>query len=116
VLTIVGNLIDNAIDAAAAGPRPAVVTVRISSDDSVRIEVSDSGEGVPQEVGAQIFNDGFTTKEVAPDRHRGIGLALVHRLVRRLGGTVAFQSGTAGGTVFTVILPLAAHAHSEVDA
>ncbi|MDE3132416.1 MAG: ATP-binding protein, partial [Acidobacteriota bacterium] len=129
VLTIAGNLIDNAIDAAAAGSPPASVTVRLSSDDAVRIEVADSGDGVPPDVAAQIFNDGFTTKAAEPDRQRGIGLALVHRLVRRSGGTIDFESGDAGnggeerdgggrrgGTVFTVVLPLSAAAASEVRA
>ncbi len=92
VLTIVGNLIDNAIDAAAAGPSPARVTVRLVSDESVRIEVSDTGIGVPEEVASEIFNDGFTTKPAEPDRQRGIGLALVHRLVRQSGGTIDFES------------------------
>ena len=117
VLTIVGNLIDNAIDAAASGSRAAAVTVRFSSDDSVRIEVWDSGAGVAPELAARIFNDGFTTKAAEPDRQRGIGLALVHRLVRRSGGTIAFESGNGqGGTVFSVVLPLTAAAESEVGA
>ena len=117
VLTIVGNLIDNAIDAAASGSRAATVTVRLSSDDSVRIEVSDSGDGVPHDVARQIFNDGFTTKEAAPDRKRGIGLALVHRLVRTSGGTIAFQSANGhSGAVFSVVLPLAAPAESKIGA
>jgi two-component system CitB family sensor kinase len=117
VLTIVGNLIDNAIDAASAGLRPPAVTVRITSDDSVRIEVEDSGEGVPPEVASQIFTDGFTTKAAEPDRQRGIGLALVHRLVRRSGGSIAFQSGNGrGGTLFSVTLPLDVRAQPEVRA
>ncbi|HWD68608.1 MAG TPA: sensor histidine kinase [Solirubrobacteraceae bacterium] len=117
VLTIVGNLIDNAIDAAAAGPGPAAVIVRLASDDAIRIEVSDTGEGVPPEVASQIFIDGFTTKEAAPDRQRGIGLALVHRLVRRSGGTIEFQSASwQRGTIFSVVLPLAVEAQSEVGA
>ena len=118
VLTIVGNLIDNAIDAAAVGSRAPVVTVRLTSDgDSVWIEVTDSGEGVLPEVAPQIFTDGFTTKETEPDRQRGIGLALVHRLVRRGGGTIGFQSRNGQGeTVFSVVLPLSVHADTEVRA
>ena len=117
VLTIVGNLIDNAIDAAAAGSRAPAVTVRLTTDDSVRIDVSDSGDGVPHDLAGQIFNDGFSTKEAAPDRKRGIGLALVHRLVRRSGGTIAFQSANGqSGAMFSVSLPLTAPAESEVGA
>ena len=117
VLTIVGNLIDNAIDAAAAGSEPRAVTVRMVSDEAVRIEVSDSGEGVPPELASQIFNDGFTTKPAEPDRQRGIGLALVHRLVKRSGGTIAFEAGEDdGGTLFSVVLPLTARAEPELSA
>ncbi len=117
VLTIVGNLIDNAIDAAAAGPAPRRVTVRLVSDDSVRIEVGDTGSGVPDDVASQIFADGFTTKPAEPDRQRGIGLALVHRLVRQSRGRIDFSSHNgAGGTVFTVVLPLSVPADSEVGA
>jgi len=117
VLTIVGNLIDNAIDAAASGSRPGAVTVRLMSDDAVRIEVGDSGEGVPPGVASQIFSDGFSTKATEPDRQRGIGLALVHRLVRRSGGTVTLEPGNGhGATVFVVVLPLTIPAEPEVRA
>ncbi len=106
VLTIVGNLIDNAIDAAADGPTPADVTVHLCAGDAVRIEVSDSGAGVPADQASEIFSDGFTTKPRAPDRPRGIGLALVHRLVRKYGGSI--EADFSQRTVFTVVLPLTA--------
>jgi two-component system CitB family sensor kinase len=114
VLTIVGNLIDNAIDAAAAGPRPARIAVRLVSEAVVTIEVRDTGAGIPADVASQIFTDGFSTKPLAPDRQRGIGLALVHRLVRQLGGTIEFDSGE--GTVFTVTLPLVERIDTGVSA
>jgi two-component system, CitB family, sensor kinase len=104
LLSILGNLIDNAIDAAATGPRPASVNVRLCSrHDNVTVEVADTGCGVPKELAARIFTDGFTTKSPDGTRHRGIGLALVRRLVRRAGGTVSVDSSRP--TTFTVILP-----------
>ncbi|MGH2907871.1 MAG: ATP-binding protein [Solirubrobacteraceae bacterium] len=106
VLTIAGNLIDNAIDAAADGPAPAEVTVRLCGGDSLWIEVSDTGTGIPDEVVGEIFTDGFTTKPTRPDRPRGIGLALVHRLVHSAGGHIEVEF--PGRTVFTVHLPLVA--------
>ncbi len=65
-----------------------------------------------------IFNDGFTTKPAEPDRQRGLGLALVHRLVRNAGGTISFTScGSAGGgTTFRVALPLNVRGDAEVSA
>ncbi len=112
-LTIVGNLIDNAIDAAAAGPEPAAVTVRLlASEGTVTIQVIDTGTGVPDDLAERIFTDGFSTKPAGPDQHRGIGLALVHRLVHRSGGTITLD--TSGATRFTVLLPVRVPANAEV--
>ncbi|MGH2883450.1 MAG: sensor histidine kinase, partial [Solirubrobacteraceae bacterium] len=104
MLSIIGNLIDNAIDAAGGGGAPAKVMVCLTScAENVRIEVSDTGPGVPKELAGRIFTDGFTTKPSDGGRHRGIGLALVHRLVRRAGGTITVDSSRP--TTFTVVLP-----------
>jgi two-component system CitB family sensor kinase len=115
MLSILGNLIDNAIDAAAAGTSPAAVTVRLTtSDKNATIEVSDTGPGVPDDLGARIFSDGFTTKSPDGRRHRGIGLALVHRLVSRAGGTITVDCSRA--TKFTVVLPTTERGRIEVGA
>jgi two-component system CitB family sensor kinase len=115
LLSIIGNLIDNAIDAAATGPGPARVTVRlVTCEEKVTLEVSDTGPGVPEELGARIFSDGFTTKSDDERRHRGIGLALVHRLATRAGGTVTVDCSSA--TTFTVVLPTRARSGVEVGA
>jgi two-component system CitB family sensor kinase len=104
LLTIVGNLIDNAVDAAAAGSAPPRVSVTLSTaDGQLTIEVQDSGPGVPEELCQAIFTDGFTTKGEHGRRNRGLGLALVHRLVHRAGGTIAIDEAPA--TTFTVVLP-----------
>jgi two-component system, CitB family, sensor kinase len=107
LLTIAGNLIDNAIDAAVAGPHPARVDVRLmgGADRDVTIEVADSGPGVPEDLASRIFTDGFTTKSDDQRRHRGIGLALAHRLVSRAGGTITVDC--SGATTFKVVLPAA---------
>jgi two-component system CitB family sensor kinase len=115
MVSVIGNLIDNAIDAAAAGGPPARVKVDLAArEENVTIAVSDTGPGVPEELGARIFTDGFTTK--APDgrRHRGIGLALVHRLVTRAGGTITVSREPP--TTFTVVLPTTARHGAEVTA
>jgi two-component system, CitB family, sensor kinase len=115
MLSIVGNLIDNAIDAAASGREPRNVTVRLTThDEAVTIEVSDTGPGVPKELSARIFTDGFTTKPPDGRGHRGIGLALVHRLVNRAGGTITVSC--TGATTFTVVLPAKQRGGVEVGA
>lgn len=101
--TIVGNLVDNAFDAVAAAPAPRRVCVEIVDDPALlTVEVTDTGPGVPAETARLIFQDGFTTKHT-PDGRRGLGLALVHRLVTRLGGAVEVSDGP--GARFTVRLP-----------
>jgi two-component system CitB family sensor kinase len=103
LLTIAGNLIDNAVDAAAAGPEPREVLVTLTSTGgSLRISVLDSGRGVPDEMQQAVFTDGFTTKVSGDRRNHGLGLALVHRLVHRAGGTVTV---TRAPSAFTVTLP-----------
>ena len=111
LVTIVGNLIDNAIDAAASGPEPAWVTVRLLADaDHLSIEVADSGPGVPAELRQSVFDDGFTTKPDRGDRHRGLGLALVRRLVHQQSGRIWIDAGNPA--VFHVVLPIRrAHKH-----
>ncbi len=106
IVTILGNLIDNAIDAACLGPRPAHVTVRLVwADDELTIRVSDTGPGIPAGAGLSIFRPGYSTKEDLAGTRRGIGLALVDQVTKRMGGRVTVTDGP--GSVFTVVLPMA---------
>jgi two-component system CitB family sensor kinase len=96
LVSILGNLIDNGIDA-AAGSRSAAVTVRIAQDASwAVIEVADTGPGIPAGARELVFADGWSTKAASGDRPRGIGLALVSQLARRLGGDVKVGDGPGG--------------------
>jgi two-component system CitB family sensor kinase len=108
LLTIVGNLLDNAVDAAGEGPRPATGReVRLTLTESpggVRVRVADTGPGIPPEAAESIFEDGWSTRPERGTARRGLGLALVHRLVQRHGGTITVSEGP--GAVFTVVLPL----------
>lgn len=107
LLTIVGNLVDNAIDAAASTPgASAGVDVRLRADgDDVTLSVADSGPGVPTDQRQRIFTDGYSTKLPAGRRRRGLGLALVQRTVTALGGAIGVADGDSGGARFTVTLP-----------
>lgn len=96
LITIVGNLIDNALDAAAASARPRVEVAVAVRADELRIAVSDSGSG--PKVGERVFELGVTTKQAAG---HGIGLALVRQTVTRLGGRIVVR-----GSTFEVTLPI----------
>lgn len=104
--TVLGNLIDNALDAVSGtADSGRVVVTLIEDEDAVLLRVSDNGPGVPAEHTEDIFLDGFSTKPTRGLVRRGIGLALVHRLVQRLNGTIDVRSDN--GATFEVHLPKA---------
>jgi sensor histidine kinase regulating citrate/malate metabolism len=108
LVTIVGNLVDNAIDAALAGNAPREVQLAVWVDDGrLELRVEDTGPGLADEDLPYVFERGWTTKETtgAPrGLGRGMGLALVGQAVRRHGGTVSCRPGP--GAEFRVSLPL----------
>jgi two-component system CitB family sensor kinase len=112
--TILGNLIDNAFDAVAgiSGKRQVRVAL-IEDDDAITVQVSDTGPGVPADATDAIFVDGYTTKAATTGSRRGLGLALVHRLVQRLDGTITVSAGS--GAVFVVRLPKASAGVRQQD-
>ncbi|MFJ5726860.1 sensor histidine kinase [Streptomyces paradoxus] len=100
VATVVGNLVDNAVDAAAAARDDAWVEVALRQDaSSVEIAVRDSGPGVAPELAREVFSHGFTTK-AAREGERGIGLALTKLVCERHGGEISVAN-TPEGAVFT---------------
>ncbi len=107
LLTIVGNLLDNAVDAVAGGGCGGAAHVELTlleEEDRITVVVTDNGPGVPEEVRGRIFEDGWSTRPDRGTARRGLGLALVHRLVQRHGGSV--DVGRGPGAVFTVVLPV----------
>jgi two-component system, CitB family, sensor kinase len=111
LVSIIGNLVDNAIDAAAGHPGRgspigplAVVTVRFLQDSQHSVvEVADTGPGIPPGAREFIFTDGWSTKAAPGDRPRGLGLALVRQIAERLGGDINIAEGS--GAVLRVTLP-----------
>ena len=100
VATVLGNLIQNGIDAAASSPqaddRAPWVQVEIRQPGStVEITVRDSGPGVDSTIATEVFEHGFTTK-AAKDGERGIGLALTKLICRRRGGEVGVRNTNDG--------------------
>lgn len=97
-------LLDNAVRVCASGDR-VVVTSGLGGD-ALRIEVRDSGPGLTAEEAAVAFEPGYLHAR-HPDRAggAGLGLAIAHRLVVRLGGTIEVGPAVEGGAAFVVLLP-----------
>ncbi|WP_240482441.1 ATP-binding protein [Microbacterium sediminis] len=101
IVTVVGNLVDNALDAAGRG---GSVTLRvIERDGAVEIVVDDDGPGIPADRRGRVFTLGYSTK--GGSGQRGYGLTLVARVLERSGGTVSVSESAAGGARFAVLLP-----------
>jgi two-component system CitB family sensor kinase len=106
LVTILGNLIDNALDSAAHGGTGGHVDVSLGVTGSeLALRVHDSGPGIDPALSAEIFRDGFTTKVASGSgRRRGLGLALVSQAVHRHDGRIVVDN--VDGAVFTITLPL----------
>jgi len=120
LVTIIGNLLDNAFDEAAASEHPHVMlTVRRGRDRSgasqLEIAVEDNGNGLPDSEKAKIFDFGYSTKEPAA-AGRGIGLALVRQAVQRFDGSIEVTETDDGGARFTVRLPAAGRSRTDMPA
>jgi two-component system CitB family sensor kinase len=106
VVTVLGNLIDNAVDAAGMGGTVSAHLAYEGPTHPVTVRVEDNGPGVPAEQRQQLFTGGFSSKRDAGEHHGlGIGLALVSRIARRRHGSVDVGERRGGGAVFTVTLP-----------
>jgi len=110
LVTLVGNLIDNAIDAAAAAPAPRRVTVTVRQDETeLVVRLADTGPGLHQDLVERAFRRGWSTKDASGQHRphgRGLGLALVRQVVTRYDGSI--QVTNDGGAVFTIRLTLPA--------
>lgn len=106
---ILMNLIINAVDAM---PRGGTITVSATpvGADWVEIRVSDTGEGMPEEVRRRCLEPFFTTKG---ERGTGLGLSMVNGIVKRHGGTVEIETRLHEGTTFILRMPVSAHNATE---
>lgn len=95
------NLLLNAGQALGPGPGRIVLRAEGGPARTVRISVRDNGPGIAEEVLNRLFKPFFTTKT----RGTGLGLTLVRKYVRVMGGRIEVQTRAGEGTVFTVVLP-----------
>ncbi|MFP4600788.1 MAG: ATP-binding protein, partial [Persicimonas sp.] len=101
------NLLINAaqsIDEGDVESNEVRVSIRLAdAGETVVVEVSDTGGGIPKDVRKRIFEPFFTTKD--KQEGMGMGLAICRKLVRSHGGNIYFESSQGQGTTFTVELP-----------
>lgn len=116
-LTVLGNLVDNAVDASPGG-RVEVAIDDASTDGGriVTIAVDDDGAGVPLALRDSIFDAAFSTKQRPAGSARGYGLTLVRRVAERLGGTAVVEASRLGGARFVASLPVATGAAETREA
>jgi PAS domain S-box-containing protein len=101
------NLITNAVQAMPKGGE-LVLRTADAGQNTLRLEVSDTGVGIPPEHLTDIFNPFYTTK--APGQGTGLGLSVVHSILQRYRGDIRVKSQVDHGTTFTIHLPCPCHA------
>ncbi|WP_053373519.1 ATP-binding protein [Paenibacillus sp. FJAT-27812] len=104
LVTVIGNLIDNAFDSVLESSAPVKQITVLLSDTGLdlAIEISDSGLGISEENAGRLFEMGFSTKK---QENRGFGLSNVQQAVQQLGGSISFRNRPEGGVTFAVVIP-----------
>ncbi|MEU6547151.1 sensor histidine kinase [Streptomyces sp. NPDC046859] len=106
LVTVLGNLIDNAVDAAQGSVGARVTVTAYAEDGELVLRVTDTGTGVDPAHAEAVFRRGFSTKPAGPGG-RGLGLALVRQVVIRHQGELAVTRAEGGGAAFEARLRLA---------
>ncbi|MBT2218464.1 sensor histidine kinase [Virgibacillus dakarensis] len=102
LITILGNLIDNAMEAVEANETKHVTFFTTDLGEDIIFEIADNGRGIPEDTIANIFETGFSTKG---KYDRGYGLASVKEIVDELKGSIVVHNQPDGGAVFSVFIP-----------
>jgi signal transduction histidine kinase len=97
------NIILNAVQAMEEKGRLTVKSYLAAENDKVRIEVADTGPGIPEDIVSHIFEPFFTTKEEG--KGTGLGLSLAYSIVENHGGIINVKSKPGKGTTFIIDLP-----------
>jgi signal transduction histidine kinase len=103
------NLISNSVDAMESGGKLTVRLQRI--DDRLRLDVEDTGSGIPPDLLAHIFDPWVTTK--APGKGSGLGLSIARQVVASHGGTIRADNEPGRGALFTIDLPAMQRVHPQ---
>mgnify|MGYP001208037100 FL=1 len=101
IITVIGNLIDNSIDA-LANQNSKIIKVKLNyTQQKLKIDITDSGEGLSSHMQQKIFEKGYSTK----GDNRGYGLYLINESVKKLNGSINIDNDSDGYTKFIVEIP-----------
>jgi two-component system cit operon sensor histidine kinase CitA len=112
LISIIGNLLDNAIEAtqrAELPHEPVEILIQLNARE-LMIEVADRGVGIRPEIREHIFERGVTTKTRGD---HGIGLYLIEHYVTQAGGTIEVADNAPRGAIFTLFIPADGPAHPD---
>lgn len=102
---IVTNILHNAIQSMPAGGDVQIKTSHYPSKGMVRLEVKDDGVGIQKDNLKDIFEPFYTTKRRGIEKNSGLGLTIVHSIVKACHGDISISSNLRTGTTVTVLLP-----------
>lgn len=102
LMQVLINLVANSLHAMDQGGTLRVVATRVG--DQARLEIGDTGRGIPPDVQSKVFDPFFTTKEFG--KGTGLGLTVVKGIVEEHGGSISMDSRVGEGTTVTILLPL----------
>jgi signal transduction histidine kinase len=100
---VISNLIINAVEAMPRGGG-LTITTEMQDEDMIRIEIADTGIGIPQEVKSKIFSPYYSTKK----QGFGLGLSLIHNIIQKHRGKINVSSEKGEGAKFEILLPVKA--------
>jgi len=102
LVDILGNIIDNAIEAASHSGENKVMISFTDLGDDIVFDIEDSGKGINDELYTSVFEKGYSTKE---NYGRGLGLHIVKKRLNDLKGQISYTRSDLGGAAFTIIIP-----------
>jgi len=121
LMSVVGNVLDNAVDATLNVKKPAPPVELYISDrnQELLIEVADQGCGVDEQLKPHLFEQGVTSKPSSGDdplgSEHGIGLYLAAGYVHRAGGSIEINDNAPQGTIFTIFIPFPSAASTGIS-
>jgi len=103
---IIHNVLINAIQAMPGGGTVKVTTFLDRVQNGIAISITDEGVGITPDHLPKVFEPFFTTKERGIEKSSGLGLSIIHSIIKAVGGTVEIKSSLRKGTSVHILLPV----------